>query len=173
MAATVIAWGAWAKIGAGQGMAADEAMAIDPEDGAFAFDAIIRHDRAYAGYAPVAGADWLVAFAQTSKFAESFANIGRGGAGTSEFLAEFHALSEEERPARLRRLITDAMSMILRRSVDPDRPLAEYGLDSLGALELRTRIEAETGVRIGSSDITNVRALAERLGEAISTAIST
>jgi polyketide synthase 5 len=173
LSATVIAWGAWAKIGAGQGMAADEAMAIDPEDGAFAFDAIIRHDRAYAGYAPVAGADWLVAFAQTSKFAESFANIGRGGAGTSEFLAEFHALSEEERPARLRRLITDAMSMILRRSVDPDRPLAEYGLDSLGALELRTRIEAETGVRIGSSDITNVRALAERLGEAISTAIST
>nr|WP_082981488.1 type I polyketide synthase [Mycolicibacterium mucogenicum] len=171
--ATVIAWGAWAKIGAGQGMAADEAMAIDPEDGAYVFDAIIRHDRAYAGYAPVAGADWLVAFAQTSKFAESFANIGRGGAGTSEFLAEFHALSEEERPARLRRLITDAMSMILRRSVDPDRPLAEYGLDSLGALELRTRIEAETGVRIGSSDITNVRALAERLGEAISTAIST
>ncbi|MUL46948.1 type I polyketide synthase [Mycobacterium sp. CBMA293] len=171
--ATAIAWGAWAKIGAGQGMAADDAMAIDPEDGAYAFDAIIRHDRAYAGYAPVAGADWLVAFAQTSKFAESFANIGRGSAGTSEFLVEFHALSEEERPARLRRLITDAMSMILRRSVDPDRPLAEYGLDSLGALELRTRIEAETGVRIGSSDITNVRALADRLGEAISTAIST
>ena len=133
----------------------------------------IRHDRAYSGYAPVAGADWLVAFAQTSKFAESFASIGRGSAGSSEFLAEFHALPEEERPARLRRLITDAMSMILRRSVDPDRPLAEYGLDSLGALELRTRIEAETGVRIGSSDITNVRALAERLGEAISTAIST
>lgn len=171
--ATAIAWGAWAKIGAGQGMAADEAMAIAPEDGAYAFDAIIRHDRAYSGYAPVAGADWLVAFAQTSKFAESFASIGRGSAGSSEFLAEFHALPEEERPARLRRLITDAMSMILRRSVDPDRPLAEYGLDSLGALELRTRIEAETGVRIGSSDITNVRALAERLGEAISTAIST
>ncbi|OKH81912.1 polyketide synthase [Mycobacterium sp. ST-F2] len=171
--AAAIAWGAWAKIGAGQGMASDEAMAIDPEDGAYAFDAIIRHDRAYTGYAPVAGADWLVAFAQTSKFAESFASIGRGGAGTSEFLAEFHALPEEERPARLRRLITDAMSMILRRSVDPDRPLAEYGLDSLGALELRTRIESETGVRIGSSDITNVRALAERLGEAISTAIST
>ena len=44
---------------------------------------------------------------------------------------------------------------------------------AVGALELRTRIESETGVRIGSSDITNVRALAERLGEAISTAIST
>ena len=165
--ASSIAWGAWAKIGAGQGMAADETMAIEPDDGAHAFDMLIRHDRAYAGYAPIAGADWLVAFAQTSKFAESFASIGRGHGGTSEFLNEFHALSEDERPARLRRLITDAMSMILRRSVDPDRPLAEYGLDSLGALELRTRIESETGVRIGSADITNVRALADRLGEAI------
>ncbi|MDR3662113.1 MAG: sulfolipid-1 biosynthesis phthioceranic/hydroxyphthioceranic acid synthase [Mycobacterium sp.] len=168
-----IAWGAWAKIGAGQGLAADEAMAIEPEDGAYAFDMLIRHDRAYTGYAPIAGADWLVAFAQTSKFAESFANIGRGGSGTSEFLTELHSLAEEERPARLRRLIADAMSMILRRSVDPDRPLAEYGLDSLGALELRTRIESETGVRIGSSDITNVRALADRLGQAISAATAT
>jgi polyketide synthase 5 len=167
LTASSIAWGAWAKIGAGQTMAEDEAMAIEPEDGAYAFDMLIRHDRAYAGYAPIAGADWLVAFAQASKFAESFASLGRGQGGTSEFLTEFHSLSEDERPARLRRLITDAMSMILRRSVDPDRPLAEYGLDSLGALELRTRIESETGVRIGSSDITNVRALADRLGEAI------
>lgn len=165
--ASSIAWGAWSSIGAGQGMAEDESMAIDPADGAYAFDMLIRHDRAYAGYAPIAGADWLVAFAQTSKFAESFASLGQGHGGSSEFLNEFHSLSDDERPARLRRLITDAMSMILRRSVDPDRPLAEYGLDSLGALELRTRIESETGVRIGSSDITNVRALAERLGEAI------
>ena len=167
LTASSIAWGAWSQIGAGQQMAADEAMAIEPADGAYAFDMLIRHNRAYAGYAPIAGADWLVAFAQTSKFAEAFADIGRGQGGTSEFLHEFHALPEDEQPARLRRLITDAMSMILRRSVDPDRPLAEYGLDSLGALELRTRIESETGVRIGSSDITNVRALAERLGEAI------
>ncbi|MGB8407351.1 MAG: sulfolipid-1 biosynthesis phthioceranic/hydroxyphthioceranic acid synthase [Mycobacterium sp.] len=165
--ATSIAWGAWSKIGAGQGLAEDDTMAIEPEDGAYAFDMLVRHNRAYAGYAPIAGADWLVAFAQTSKFAESFASLGRGQGSTSEFLNEFHSLSEDERPARLRRLITDAMSMILRRSVDPDRPLAEYGLDSLGALELRTRIESETGVRIGSSDITNVRALADRLGEAI------
>jgi Phosphopantetheine attachment site len=35
------------------------------------------------------------------------------------------------------------VSLILRRSVDPDRPLSEYGVDSLGAVELRTRIETE------------------------------
>ena len=55
--------------------------------------------------------------------------------------------------------------MILRRNVDPDRPLSEYGLDSLGNLELRTRIETETGIRSASTDITTVRDLAERLCE--------
>ena len=73
----------------------------------------------------------------------------------------------DEWPTRLRRLISDQVSLILRRSVDPDRPLSEYGLDSLGALELRTRIETETGIRITSTDITTmtVRGLAELLCE--------
>jgi polyketide synthase 5 len=54
--------------------------------------------------------------------------------------------------------------LILRRSVDPDRPLAEYGMDSLGALELRTRIESETGVRVSPKDMTTtVRDLAGML----------
>ena len=57
---------------------------------------------------------------------------------------------------RLRRLIADQIGVILRRSVDPDRPLAGYGLDSLGALELRTRIENETGIRIAATDIATV-----------------
>jgi polyketide synthase 5 len=59
------------------------------------------------------------------------------------------------------------MSLILRRSVDADKPLSEYGLDSLGTLELRTRLESETGVRIGSTDVTTVRALADRLSGTI------
>lgn len=68
---------------------------------------------------------------------------------------------------RLRRLISDQVGLILRRSVDPDRPLSEYGVDSLGALELRTRIDAETGVRLTSSDLAvgTVRGLSELLCE--------
>jgi len=76
-------------------------------------------------------------------------------------------LPREEWAARVRRLISEEMSLILRRSVDADRPLSEYGLDSLGTLELRTRLESETGVRIGSTDVTTVRGLAERLSEMI------
>jgi polyketide synthase 5 len=65
----------------------------------------------------------------------------------------------------VRRLVSDQVSLILRRTVDPDRPLYEYGLDSLGTLELRTRIETETGLRITSADITTIRGLAGYLCE--------
>ena len=73
----------------------------------------------------------------------------------------------DEWPARLRRLLSDQVSLILRRSIDPDRPLAEYGVDSLGALELRTRIETETGVRLTAGEIasTSIRELATLLSE--------
>ena len=78
----------------------------------------------------------------------------------------------DEWPTRLRRLISDQVSLILRRSVDPDQPLSGYGVDSLGALELRTRIEAETGIRIASTDITTItiRGLARLLCEKLASA---
>jgi polyketide synthase 5 len=161
--AGAVAWGAWAEIGRGQGMAEDGAMAIAPEDGAYAFDVLQRFKRAYTGYAPIAGTPWLTAFAQTSRFAEAFQSLGKGSTGTSQFLTELNELPQDEWPARLRRLISDQISLILRRSVDPDRPLSEYGLDSLGNLELRTRVETETGIRITATDITTIRGLADSL----------
>jgi polyketide synthase 5 len=170
LAASAVAWGAWAEIGAGQGMAEDAAMAIAPDDGAYAFDVLQRFDRGYTGYAPIAGAPWLMAFAQTSRFAEAFKSLGKGSSGTSQFIAELNELPHEEWPARLRRLISDQISLILRRSVDPDRPLSEYGLDSLGNLELRTRVETETGVRITATDITTIRGLADSLCEKLAPA---
>ncbi|WP_219069036.1 sulfolipid-1 biosynthesis phthioceranic/hydroxyphthioceranic acid synthase [Candidatus Mycobacterium methanotrophicum] len=163
--ATTIAWGAWAEIGRATALAESAEAAITPDEGAYAFDALLRHDRTYAGYAPTIGTPWLTAFAQRSPFAEAFKSAGQSRRGASEFLAELKTLPIEEWPARLRRMISDQISRILRRSVDPDRPLSEYGVDSLGNLELRTRMEAETGIRITSTDITTVRGLADLLCE--------
>ncbi|WP_422747473.1 sulfolipid-1 biosynthesis phthioceranic/hydroxyphthioceranic acid synthase [Mycobacterium sp. WMMD1722] len=165
--ATAIAWGAWAEIGRGQTLAEDAAMAILPDDGAHAFDVLLRHDRAYTGYAPVAGAPWLSAFAETSPFAEAFKSIGQTAGNSSAFLTDLRTLPREEWPGRLRKLVSDQIGVILRRAVDPDRPLSEYGLDSLGTLEVRTRIETETGIRIVSTDITTVRELAQRLADTL------
>lgn len=161
--ATSIAWGAWADIGRGQALAQDTAMAIAPQDGAHAFEALLRHNRGHTGYAPIAGAPWLVAFAAHSTFAEAFRSLGDSASAGNAFLLELRGLPVEEWAARVRRLVADQIGTILRRTVDPDRPIAEYGLDSLGVLEVRTRIEAETGIRVGTTDITTVRALAEHL----------
>ena len=154
--ATAIAWGAWAKIGRATALAEGADVAIAPDEGAYAFEALLRHDRAYTGYAPIMGTPWLTAFAQHSPFAEAFRSTGQNAAGTSKLRAELSELPLDEWPIRLRRLISDQVSLILRRNVDPDRPLSEYGMDSLGALELRTRIETETGIRINPSDLATI-----------------
>jgi len=115
----------------------------------------------------------LTAFAQRSPFAEAFRSVGHNPTGTSKLRAELDELPAEEWPTVLRRMISDQVSLILRRSVDPDRPLSGYGVDSLGALELRTRIETETGIRITSTDVTTIRGLAGRLCEKLAPAEAT
>ncbi|WP_280833185.1 sulfolipid-1 biosynthesis phthioceranic/hydroxyphthioceranic acid synthase [Mycolicibacterium frederiksbergense] len=162
---TAIAWGAWGQIGRGTALAEGAGIAIAPDEGAYAFEALLRHDRAYTGYAPITGAPWLSVFAERSPFAEAFRSNGQSSTGTSKLRAELAELPPEDWAARLQRVISDQVNLILRRSVDPDRPLSEYGMDSLGALELRTRIETETGVRISATGITTIHGLAELLCE--------
>jgi polyketide synthase 5 len=163
--ATAIAWGAWGRIGRGTAFAEGSGAAITPEEAAYAFDVLLRHDRTYTGYAPISDAPWLSVFAERSPFAEAFRSVGQHTTGTARLRAELSELPPEEWPARLQHVISEEVSVILRRSVDPDRPLSEYGMDSLGALELRTRIETETGVRISATGITTVHGLADALCE--------
>jgi polyketide synthase 5 len=163
--ATAIAWGAWAQIGRATPLAEKADVAIAPDEGAYALEALLRHDRPCTGYAPITGTPWLTAFAQRSPFAEAFRSTGQSSTGTSKLRAELEELPPDEWPTRLQRLISDQISLILRRGVDPDRPLSEYGLDSLGALELLTRIETETGIRMPPTNITTIRGMAELLCE--------
>jgi polyketide synthase 5 len=76
-----------------------------------------------------------------------------------------HELPKEEWLTRLRRLVSDKLSKILRRAIDPDRPLSEYGLDSLANLELRNYLMDETAIRITPSHISTVNGLAGALYE--------
>jgi polyketide synthase 5 len=171
--ATAIAWGAWAEIGRGAGLADGGTTMITPDEGAYALEALLRHTRCYSGYTPTTGSPWLAALTERSKFAEMFYAAGPTGRRRSEgakFRAALLELPLDEWPSQLRRLVSEQVSQILRRGVDPDRQLSEYGLDSLGNLELRTRIETETGIRFGSTDITTVRDLAQHLCEKLAPA---
>ncbi|OBI34791.1 sulfolipid-1 biosynthesis phthioceranic/hydroxyphthioceranic acid synthase [Mycobacterium colombiense] len=161
--ATSIAWGAWSEVGRATALAEDAGVAITPDEGFRAFETLLRYDRPYSGYAPITGTPWLASFAQRSRFAEAFGSSGQGKPDTGKFLAELRALPREEWPSAVRRLVSGQISLLLRRTIDPDRPLSDYGLDSLGNLELRTRIETETGIRVSPTKITTVRGLADHL----------
>ncbi len=170
--ANAIAWGAWDQIGRGAGLAqrGDTAM-ITPQEGAHAFRALLRYNRGYSAYLPLAGAPWLTALAARSPVGEAFRSADAGEeSSTAAILAELRTLAAAEWPDRLRRLVTDQVGLILRRAIDPDRPFAEHGLDSLGNLELRTHIESQTGVRVTAKTIVTyntARALAGHLTEAL------
>ncbi|MBJ7339977.1 sulfolipid-1 biosynthesis phthioceranic/hydroxyphthioceranic acid synthase [Mycolicibacterium sp.] len=172
IAAYSIAWGAWADIGRGTGVAdRGDVTMIRPEDGGYAFRAILRHDRPYTGYLPLTGMPLLTALAARSPFAEAFRDPdGQHGADVPTVLAELAGLAPDEWPNRLRRLVTEQVGLILRRAVDPDRSFADHGLDSLGTLELRTHIESQTGIRLTPKTIVTYgtpRALAGHLTETL------
>ncbi|QUR66890.1 sulfolipid-1 biosynthesis phthioceranic/hydroxyphthioceranic acid synthase [Mycobacterium spongiae] len=168
--ATAIAWGAWAEVGRATFLAEGGEVMISPDEGAYAFETLLRHDRTYTGYVPIIGAPWLSALVQRGPFAEMFKSTGLGAAGPSKFRSELIALPPEEWPGRLRRLLVEQASLILRRTVDADRPFVEYGLDSLGMLELRTRVETEIGIRLTPNMVAThntVRALAQYLADTL------
>jgi len=169
--AIAIAWGAWAEVGRATFLAeGGRTTMITPEEGARAFEELLRYDRGYTGYVPTTGAPWLAALVQRSPFAEAFQAAGEHRADTSILRTELRSLSQDEWPTRLRRLITEQTGLILRRAVDPDRAFADHGLDSLGSLELRTRIEAETGIRITPKAVAihnTARALGLHLSETL------
>lgn len=170
--ATAIAWGAWGEIGRGAFLAEGGNTMITPQEGAHAFQTLLRYDRAYTGYVPTKGAPWLTALAARSPFAEAFQAMGeQSPADTTALRAELQSLSQDEWPSRLRHLVAEQASLILRRAVDSDRPFADHGLDSLGNLELRTRIETEAGIRLTPNAIATyntVRALAKHLSDKLS-----
>lgn len=165
--ATAIAWGPWAELGRGAGLAETcDITMIAPDEGAYAFDALLRHSRSYSGYFPTVGSPWLDGLAERTPFGEAFRSGGPNDQrdnGIATFRDKLSQQPHDEWPSQLRQLVSGQVSTILRRSVDPDRSLSDYGLDSLGNLELRTRLETETGIRLGTTDITTVRDLANRL----------
>jgi NADPH:quinone reductase-like Zn-dependent oxidoreductase/acyl carrier protein len=168
--ATTIAWGAWGEIGRAAALEEGRTTMIAPHEGAHAFQTLLRYDRTYTGYMPTAGTPLFNALVARSPFAEAFRTAGGAEHDTAAVRAELLALPREEWPTRLRRLVTEQAGLILRRSIDPDHSFPDHGLDSLGFLELRSRIEAETGIRLTPKAIAThntARSLAKHLTDAL------
>jgi acyl carrier protein len=125
---------------------------------------LLRHDRGYTAYAHLDGAPWLTSLIARSPFGADLSHAHPApGDPAHRLQAELQNTPAGEWPAVLRRLIIEHLSIILRRTVSPDRPFFDYGLDSLGTLQLLTALENDTGIRLNAADVTTVRALADTL----------
>jgi polyketide synthase 5 len=141
---------------------------IEPRDGAYAFEALLRHDRGYVAYAHPDGTPWLTALAARSPFGAGLPRAPvASGDPARRLRAELQHTPLDEWPAVLRRQIIEHLGVILRRTVGPDRPFFDYGLDSLGTLQLLMALEVDTGIRLGAADVTTVRELADTLSTAM------
>jgi acyl carrier protein len=141
---------------------------IEPRDGVYAFETLLRHDRGFAAYAHFDGAPWLTALSARSPFGGAMSQAPEAAADPARRLrVEFRHTPPDERPALLRRLISEHLGVILRRTVNPDRSFFDYGLDSLGTLQLLIALEADTGIRLPAADVATVRALADTLSGAM------
>ena len=97
---------------------------------------------------------------------------GPGTGQTPELAAELGGLSEADRRIRLLATVRQLAAAVLgygsAGAVPPDQAFTELGLDSLGAVELRTRLTAATGLTLPATlvfDFPTPAALAGRLLE--------
>ncbi|MGF1424944.1 SDR family NAD(P)-dependent oxidoreductase [Kitasatospora sp. LaBMicrA B282] len=150
-----IGWGAWAERGRGTHLADQGYAMIAPDEGIQALDRLLRHTRAHSGYLPIHGSGWLPAFAPhapryLSALTPQTTTDGDPQDHTATaLLAELAELPAEQRQTRLEGILIHHAATILRiapTALDPDQSLIERGLDSLGVLELRTRIERQLTV---------------------------
>ncbi|MBV8574785.1 MAG: SDR family NAD(P)-dependent oxidoreductase, partial [Acetobacteraceae bacterium] len=184
--ALVLNWGPWAEAGIAthsgdKGRTIWRARGTDyipPATGWRAFDLLIGGDIPAAA---VTLTDWRVFLRQFanppplySHLAEPQANAGLSrGLASEAILGRLKAAKGEER----RGLLTDFVSaeanetLGLSEPIDPERPLRDYGLDSLMSVTLLNRLETSLGVRIpaatmiqGPSVVRLVSAIAPHLG---------
>ncbi|MEU0874848.1 type I polyketide synthase [Nocardia brasiliensis] len=154
-------WGAWENHGRGAGLAERGFTMITPAQGLAACERILRHDRPNTGYLPLHDAQQFIGDRlRTTPFFTALATRDSKDDGSDTAQHELLAAARDAQPPERRALLTeflvDISAKILRRNtatLDPDSPLADSGLDSLMALELRNHIERALGLRLAAKSI--------------------
>ncbi|CAN5134352.1 hypothetical protein BH11PSE11_BH11PSE11_04970 [soil metagenome] len=178
-----INWGAWSEAGAvvdgdyAERMAAAGVRPITPAMGFEALERAMASERAQVGVVPLDWPLFLAAYGERvpaffSHIAARMTNRQRGQArprtASSKAAIDLRALlasvAPDARRAQLQSFLqaeaAEVLGMADASRVDPDFPLNELGLDSLLALELRTRLGAAIGSKQAATLLFNYPSVA-------------
>ncbi|WP_425336816.1 type I polyketide synthase [Streptomyces profundus] len=174
LAATSVAWGAWAGEGiaandeAGTGLRRVGLPGMAPETALQALVQAVDHDETFVAVADV---DWdtftrtytmsrrrplIEAVPEVAALLAAEAEAdGASSSSRSAFAQRIEDKSAEERHRLVLELVRAQAAAVLGRSsaegVAPGRPFKDFGFDSLTAVELRKRLSEATGVKLSST----------------------
>jgi len=187
LSATSISWGAWESLGAGNAGLAEAdlarirrlgAVSLSNEQGVALFDQALASQRPHH-LAMRLDRTRLRRIASAEVLPPILSGLvrmpRRPVAAAGSLSQELASISEQERGAHVLKMVKGEVAAVLGfdsgAAVDPDRAFQELGFDSLGAVELRNRLGAATGLRLAPTvvfDYPCCTALAEfLLGEAM------
>jgi phthiocerol/phenolphthiocerol synthesis type-I polyketide synthase D len=163
--AATINWGPWAEVGGAAGRAVAALDPITPQEGADALEALLAHDRGATGVLRLDLARALPAFPEirTWPYFSELAAAAESGDSAGSAAGEAAAADDWPGPAALqgadpdtaRRLICGRVdtrvSAVLGFTPEPDRPLTEFGLDSLVAVRIKSALERDLGRSVPTS----------------------
>lgn len=174
-----VEWGPWESVGGGQDLAGRGYRMLSPATGFAALEELIGQGRTRTGVLDFDAGEWFASFpaAAGSPLYERYHSAEEGGAtGTGPALPAALSAAPDgpARRALLETELTGQLRAVLRLGslpVDPSAPLSTFGIDSLGALELRNRLEASLGITLPATLVwahptlaALAGSLAERLG---------
>jgi acyl carrier protein len=176
-----IGWGVWRGVGVAAGRLREGTRQVDaaglhafePDQGIEALATALSLDRPYVAVLP---ADWNAYGAARGAAVPPLVQplvtasaVTGTTAAPAAFRERLDAASEADRPTLLERHLQELAARVLRMAVDrldPQTALGTLGLESLMAMELRSRIEASLNLKIPVTLIWNyptIRALAGHL----------
>jgi len=179
-------WGAWGEMGAvvegayAERLQASGAKPLSPAIGLEALSRALQGHRAQIGVIPVDWPLFLAGYgARTPSFFERLVRAPGVSAARKQRSLDvapssidlrslLAAMPPEQRQTRLMTLLQSEAAAVLGiaepERIDPDQPLSELGLDSLLALELRTRLGAATGGKLPATLLFNYPSVAALTG---------
>ncbi|MEU9338939.1 amino acid adenylation domain-containing protein [Streptomyces sp. NPDC048290] len=171
-------WGPWAtgmieELGLIEHYRVNRGMSsLSPDAGMAVLERVIGQDRAQLLVATVV--DWPVFLAWypvppplVAELAAAGGGAGGAGGEHSGFLDAFRDAGDEERRALVAERFTAVVAGVLRvpaERVDPAAALGALGLDSLLAMELRSRVQAELGLALPVVTLLGSAPVAELVG---------